>query len=62
MLKSSFVERPHKEDNEEPEWRTRIKWPTEPLPPATEDEFKLELKEFDISQWPTPKYLEDYDI
>jgi len=62
MLKSSFVERPHKEDNEEPEWRTRIKWPTEPLPPATEDEFKLELKEFDISQWSTPKYLEDYDI
>jgi hypothetical protein len=47
-LDADYEQRPREEDSKEIEWRDKIKWPEFPLGEVTEDEFKLELEDFDV--------------
>lgn len=57
ILSSCYEPRPRGEEGQEPEWRTRIKWPEGPLPPVDESEFELELDNVFCVELP-----DDYDV
>jgi hypothetical protein len=47
-LSNDYEPRPRQENNQENEWRSKIKWPDGELPPVAEDEFVLALGDFDV--------------